>query len=122
MRRLLNYGHTIGHALETLLGNERMRHGEAVAIGMDREAAIAVGRGLLDEPAREEQAAALRALGLNLVLPADAAPEAILDTLGRDKKRGAGGAHTVVLPSGTHGCEVVEDVRDEEILAALRAD
>ena len=119
VRRLLNYGHTIGHALETLLGNERVRHGEAVAIGMDRAAALAVARGLLDASLRAEQAEALRVLGLDVALPADVMPEAILETLGRDKKRAAGGAHTFILPRGAHGCDVVEDVRDEEILAAL---
>ncbi|MDF1703105.1 MAG: 3-dehydroquinate synthase, partial [Planctomycetota bacterium] len=64
MRRLLNYGHTLGHALERVLGNARMRHGEAVAIGMDAAARLAVARGLMDESARAMQRGDLERLGL----------------------------------------------------------
>lgn len=119
VRRLLNYGHTIGHALETLLGNERLRHGEAVAIGMDVAAAIAVERGLLREDERAGQVRDLAELGLDCALPREPGWEAVLAQIALDKKRVAGETHTMVLPHGACGAEVYADITDTEIKAAL---
>jgi 3-dehydroquinate synthetase len=119
-RRLLNYGHTVGHALETLLGNEALRHGEAVAVGMQVAARIANARGLLTADAVSRQAEDLRGLGLDPALPAGAGAPAILGQVGADKKRTAGAVHTFVLPTDDEaGVRVVEDVTDAEIRAAL---
>ncbi len=119
VRRLLNYGHTVGHALERVLGNERLRHGEAVAIGMDVAAAIALGRGLLTGEQRAEQRADLERLGLTCDLPAEASGEALHAALGLDKKRVAGTNHVMVLPVGAAGARVVDDVTDDELRAVL---
>ena len=119
VRRLLNYGHTVGHALERVLGNERLRHGEAVAIGMERAAALAVARGLMTAAEREAQRADLEGLGLPVDLPADVDRSALQAALGLDKKRTAGATHVFALPVGTHGVRVVEDVTDEEVAALL---
>jgi len=56
MRKILNYGHTIGHGLESLSldSGDRLLHGEAIAIGMVAEAFIAVGKGLLSEAECEQ--------------------------------------------------------------------
>lgn len=120
VRRLLNYGHTTGHALERVLGNERMRHGEAVAIGMDAAARIAVARGLLSADQRAEQAADLERLDLPTSLPQDVDAEALHAALGLDKKRTAGSSHVMVLPVGGTGARVVDDVTDAELREALR--
>ena len=121
-RRLLNYGHTIGHALERALGNERLRHGEAVAIGMHVEAAVAVDRGLMDADDRAQQRDDLIGLGLPVAVPTDVDHAVLTEALGLDKKRAAGAAHVLALPVGAAGVQVVEDVTDAEIEAALRAD
>jgi 3-dehydroquinate synthase len=118
-RRLLNYGHTVGHALETLLGNAAMRHGEAVAVGMVVAARLAAARGLLSAAHESAQARDLAGLGLPTRLPAGARPDAVLAILGEDKKRRPGRAHTFVLPRGETALEVHEDVGEDEIRAAL---
>ncbi len=120
-RRLLNYGHTVGHALERVLGNERLRHGEAVAIGMDAAAGIAVGRGLMSDADRATQRADLRRLGLPVDVPAGVDAEALQAALGMDKKRASGAAHVFALPVGSTGARIVEDVTDAEIAAVLTA-
>jgi len=119
VRRLLNYGHTVGHALERVLGNARMRHGEAVAVGMDVAAAIAVARGLLPAAERASQQADLERLGLPVALPSGLDAEALHTALGLDKKRTAGADHVLVLPVGGAGARVVTDVTDEELRTAL---
>jgi 3-dehydroquinate synthase len=63
-RILLNYGHTIGHALEAATGYGRFSHGEAVAIGMTGAAMLAHDLGLLPRDVLEGQSALLQAFGL----------------------------------------------------------
>lgn len=85
LRQILNFGHTIGHALERASGY-RLSHGRAVAIGMAVEAAAAVRGGLLRPGVAEEIRAALDALGLPRTLPAGLDVDAIFASLGVDKK------------------------------------
>ena len=120
-RRLLNYGHTVGHALETCLGNEAMRHGEAIAIGMGVAARLAVARGLLAETFVVIQDSDLSRLGLPLHVPFGASTPRILQVLAADKKRRAGALHTVVLPRGPQRLEVFEDVTEAELSTAIDA-
>lgn len=68
-RRILNYGHTIGHAVEAATGFRRLTHGEAVAIGMALEAGIAQRLGLTDAATVERQNALLARAGLPVKLP-----------------------------------------------------
>ncbi len=119
VRRLLNYGHTVGHALERALGNERMRHGEAVAIGMHAAAGLAVARDLMTAAQREEQHADLERLGLPTALPGDVDAVTLHRALGLDKKRTAGANHVLVLPVGAAGARVVDDVTDAELASIL---
>jgi len=92
LRRILNFGHTFGHALEPLL---RISHGEAVSIGMVLAAGLSVRRGLL-EPADAER---IRALLQRLALPVECPvpPAELLDAVRRDKKRESGSLHFVLL-------------------------
>lgn len=85
VRAILNYGHTIGHAVETVGGFERYLHGEAVAIGMTGEARLSAELGLVSREFVDEQSDLLRAYGL----PTDAAgtdPAAVLAAMRLDKK------------------------------------
>ena len=120
VRRRLNYGHTVGHALERLLGPLALRHGEAVALGMVAAARLAVGRGRLPPALERAQVADLERLGLPVRAPVPLDAAAVLEHLGEDKKR-VSPRHTFVLPVASDDVEIVTDVTDAEVLAALEA-
>jgi 3-dehydroquinate synthase len=84
-RKILNFGHTVGHALETLSGY-RLAHGEAVSIGMVAEARIACRAGLLSGKAAGRIVDLLTRLGLPITLPQPLDPASILEVAHRDKK------------------------------------
>ena len=84
-RILLNYGHTLGHALEAW-SDYRIRHGEAVAIGMMAAATIAERLDLLDSSAVARQAEVLTRFGLPTRFPAAVTAAALLARIGSDKK------------------------------------
>lgn len=86
LRAILNYGHTIGHAVESLTGYRLVNHGEAVAIGMVAAAQIAVELGLWDQEAAIRQRQLIEKAGLPTDLPGNLDIEAILTTLQSDKK------------------------------------
>jgi 3-dehydroquinate synthase len=121
VRRALNYGHTVGHALETVLGPDVMRHGEAVAIGMGVAAELARARGLVGAAFVARQDADLARLTLPTRVPRSADGTRVLEVVGADKKRRAGAMHTWVLPHEGGGVRIVEDVTSAEIEAALDA-
>ena len=118
-RRALNFGHTIGHALEAVTRYRRFRHGEAVAYGMLAASEIAVARGVMPAGDRDALAALIVKMG---PLPALADIEAgqVIETVARDKKVIAGTLH-FVLPEGIGRTRFVTDVTETEMLNAVRA-
>lgn len=84
-RRILNFGHTIGHALETLGQYRRHIHGEAVAIGMVQEASLAASMGLCTEDTVTRLSVLVEAAGLPTSLPRYA-EEQVWDAMQHDKK------------------------------------
>ena len=96
IRVLLNYGHTIGHALEAATGYESYLHGEAVSVGMMGAANIALHRSLLDAGAVERQADMLRSFGLPLRFEG-VSVDAIEEAMRSDKKVSAGSIRWVLL-------------------------
>ena len=118
-RRALNFGHTAGHALEAVTKYRRFRHGEAVAYGMLIAADLAVRRGAMPAADRAALAALITRMG-PLPPVADLPAAQILDAMGRDKKVVAGRLH-FVLPTAIGATEVVTDVSNEELTAALKA-
>jgi 3-dehydroquinate synthase len=118
LRRVLNFGHTAGHAIEAVTGFKRFRHGEAVAWGMLVAAEVAVGRGLLDPGHRDTLRALIMQLGP--LPPVSDLPAAdLLDSMKRDKKVADGRLH-FVLPTGVGVTSIVQDVEGKELTAALR--
>ena len=98
VRALLNFGHTLGHAIETVAGYRRVRHGEAVAMGMAFAARLSHQRGLCAADARDRLLALLERIGLP-VEPPDwkAQRAAYLRAVSVDKKVRGEKVHFVVL-------------------------
>ncbi|NUS98806.1 MAG: 3-dehydroquinate synthase, partial [Gemmatimonadaceae bacterium] len=121
-RRILNFGHTLGHAIE-LVSGYRLLHGEAVAIGMTLEATIAERMGIAERGTSARIAAALEAVGLATTFPHRMEPRDVLEATRADKKA-RGGAVQYALPERI-GAMSPQDgrwsvaVRDEDGLAAL---
>jgi len=89
-RAILNFGHTIGHALESFTGYERFLHGEAVAIGMIQAAALSASRGVCGAAELGRIEALVRRAGLPWRIPDDIALADLVDGLELDKKSHAG--------------------------------
>ena len=117
VRRILNFGHTAGHALEAATKYRRFRHGEAVAYGMLVASQIAVARKAMPAADREALAALITKLG-PLPAIADVPLADVLEAIGHDKKIVGGRLHFVLL-KGIGKSEVVADVTKDEIAAAL---
>jgi 3-dehydroquinate synthase len=115
-RMLLNYGHTVGHALEAGAGYGTLLHGEAVAVGMQAAASIAQQIGMLPPEVAARQTALLRALGLPLRWPASV--DDVIGRLSVDKKR-AGSRQRWVLAERVGAGRVREDVPAEVVLQAV---
>ncbi len=90
-RALLNFGHTIGHAIESVAGYGALSHGECVAIGMIAALDLSVRLAGLPQDQADRVKEVIRACGLPTTIPADLPTEEILAALARDKKfdRGA---------------------------------
>lgn len=109
LRAILNYGHTVGHALEAATGYRRFSHGEAVAVGMAVAALLAERLGMLAAPEAERIRDLLVRVGLPVTIPADVDTEELLQALYRDKKV-VGGRLTFVLPVNIGEVRVRRDV------------
>jgi 3-dehydroquinate synthase len=119
LRRVLNLGHTIGHALEAVTRYRRFTHGEAVGWGLLGAAWLARERGLLSDANCEAITSATDRLGPRPSL-AGLSPEPLLAAIARDKKVRTGRL-TFVLPTAIGRVRVVEDVERAEARRALRA-
>jgi 3-dehydroquinate synthetase len=121
-RMLLNYGHTVGHALEAGTGYGTLLHGEAVAIGMHAAAHIARGLDMLSDEDARRQTQLLRDLGLPLRWRAPA--EDVLSRLTLDKKR-AGSRQRWVLAdrigAGRIRDDVPADLARDAVIAVTQA-
>jgi len=97
LRAILNYGHTIGHAIETLTGYTKYLHGEAVAIGMHLEAKLAEKKGILKGTETKRIKDLISAYNLPTGMPGNLALEEVFQAMQVDKKA-AEGVIRVVLP------------------------
>jgi 3-dehydroquinate synthase len=97
LRAVLNYGHTLGHALEASSGYARWTHGEAVALGMVGEARLARRRGLASDETVARQERLLEALGLPVRAPGIAV-DTVMEAMSHDKKAKDGRIPFVLAP------------------------
>jgi 5-deoxy-5-amino-3-dehydroquinate synthase len=114
-RAILNYGHTLAHALEIETAHD-LRHGEAVGIGLAYAAALARRLNRIDDHRVVDHHRVLAAYELDATLPAGADRDRLVELMARDKK--AIGGLTFVL-DGPHGVEVVPGVDEADARAAL---
>jgi len=119
VRRVLNFGHTAGHAFEAVTRYRRFRHGEAVAYGMLVAAELGHRRRRLDTGARDAFARLLWRFG-GLPPIRDLRTSELMEVITRDKKIVDGRLH-FVLPTGIGQAEIVNDVSQDELRAALVA-
>jgi 3-dehydroquinate synthase len=117
LRHVLNYGHTIGHAIEAATGYRRFAHGEAVSLGIAAEAGIAERLGLAKIGVRARQVRLLEAVGLP-VRGVGESPSLVVEALSRDKKSRDGRVPFVLAPE-IGGFRLVFDVPTSIILYAL---
>ncbi|MDI6741738.1 MAG: 3-dehydroquinate synthase [Smithella sp.] len=96
LRRILNYGHTLGHALETI-SKYKITHGEGVALGMIAAARISEKTGYLEKEARERIEALIAQAGLPVKISRSMDGEKIITQLKMDKKKKGNVVHFVLL-------------------------
>jgi 3-dehydroquinate synthase len=118
LRAILNFGHTVGHAIETVAGySGDFHHGEAVAAGMVAECRLAERLGWIGTDVTERLVCLLDRFGL----PTSAAgldPEQLLEAMGRDKKNRRGRIR-IVLPRAIGQVETSSDASEEDVRVIL---
>lgn len=119
LRRILNFGHTLGHALEAVTKYRRLRHGEAVAYGMLAAMALGEARGLTAPAAAQALRGLIAKMG-PLPSVSDLSIDELLAAAARDKKVKAGTLHFVAAPR-IGETTTLTDVTAEELAGALRA-
>ncbi len=117
LRAILNYGHTFGHAVETLAGYGNVLHGEAVAIGMVCAGRLAQRLGRVDAAFTNRQLNLLSALGLPTALP-ELDHDQALRTMMHDKKVRHGRLH-FVLPTRMGHVDLLGGIDPADVKAAL---
>jgi 3-dehydroquinate synthase len=118
LRRILNYGHTIGHAIETAASYEGITHGEAVGWGMIGANAVARRRGILREEEAGRIERTIRTLQSGGLPPLDRSQ--VLAAARHDKKNRRE-TRVMVLPRAIGECEIVEDVTEAELAFGIDA-
>ncbi|MGI8430124.1 MAG: bifunctional shikimate kinase/3-dehydroquinate synthase [Solirubrobacteraceae bacterium] len=114
LRQVLNLGHTVGHAIETVTGYARYRHGEAVALGL-----LAALRLSGQSDLREEVRALLQGRGLTTAMDG-ADPDAVVMATARDKKRLGDGPVPFVLLNAPGDVRPGCTIGSRELIAAVR--
>lgn len=115
LRHLLNYGHTLGHALELATGFA-LRHGEGVAIGTVFAGRLAGALGRIDQSRVDEHLDVVRHYGLPTALPVGVDPAALVRQMHRDKKAISGLGFVL---DGPAGAELVTDVPADVVTRVL---
>jgi 3-dehydroquinate synthase len=116
LRRILNFGHTLAHGLEAVSGYVDLLHGEAVAVGMVFAGELGERLGVTPAGVADRLRALTESFGLPSKSPGGASIGDLLRAMGRDKKRGPGGIHWVILER--IGSAVVTDEVPEPVLVS----
>ena len=119
LRAILNYGHTLAHALETS-GKYGLRHGEAVAVGLVYAAELALRLGRIDTAAVAEHRRIVDAYGLSSTIPTDADADEVIRLFARDKKALDGITFVLDGPNGVESVIVDDESVLRDALEAVR--
>lgn len=117
-RALLNFGHTIGHALETVLCYRDWLHGEAIAVGMIVEAELGQILGVTPAETVQELRATIARAGLPTRLPESVCSDALIDAARYDKKR-AGDSLSVILLHAIGNAQLTPNIPQSALREAL---
>ena len=115
LRAILNYGHTIGHAIETITGYKKYLHGEAVAIGMHMEAKLSHQLGFIDNKAVARIKALIDSFELPSEIPDEIEMDDLLEKMQFDKKTVSGRMH-FVLPETVGSVKIHSEITAEDII------
>lgn len=118
-RSILNFGHTVGHALEAVAGYGRLLHGEAVAIGMCCEAELGVRLGITSEESARRLRRLIERWGLPSRIPADLDAADLVQAMRRDKKA-VGGDLRFSFIETLGRCRTASDAPVDEVREVLR--
>lgn len=119
-RAILNYGHTYGHAIESVFGYGKFLHGQAIAIGMVCAARLARQLTMVDQTFCDRQRSVFESLGLPVQCPADRHDDLVAAMM-RDKKV-VSGKLKMILPTSIGEVIVVPAPADSEIFKSLMND
>jgi len=118
LRAILNYGHTVGHAVERAAAYGTYTHGEAIALGMSAEADVARRRGNIGQAVLDRQQGLLARFGLPTRFRQPLHIDELLAAMRHDKKIQSGRLR-VVLPTTIGDVQIADDVSEDELRAAL---
>jgi 3-dehydroquinate synthase len=118
LRAILNYGHTIGHAIETVTGYTQFLHGEAVAIGMYREAVLSHLLGFIPQEQVSRIKAVIDSYGLPSAMPPDLNVDKLLASMQLDKKTEAGQLK-FILPEKIGAVRIHKGITEKAIRESL---
>lgn len=117
-RAVLNFGHTVGHAIERAAGYGRFLHGEAISLGMVAACEVSVRRAGMPEADRKRVVQALEQRGLPVRLPPGIARSAILEAVKADKKFERGEVRFVVTP-GLGAAHLSAEITRDDVACAI---
>ncbi|NTW05084.1 MAG: 3-dehydroquinate synthase [Peptococcaceae bacterium] len=118
IRAILNYGHTLGHAVEALTNYKVYRHGEAVSIGMAAAARLAVNMGGFDQASEKRIIGLLKRAGLPVDIPVKLNRDNLLSLMKKDKKA-VSSKLTFVLPVSIGSVEIIKDIDEKVVLKSI---
>ncbi|GAX89738.1 3-dehydroquinate synthase [Effusibacillus lacus] len=118
LRAILNFGHTLGHAIESLSKYGTYTHGEAISIGMAFASEMSAEFGRINRDSVERICGLLERIGLPTEVPLDLDPKELLNSMKQDKKA-TGGNLTFVLLSEIGRVEVVKNIDEAKVLDLL---
>lgn len=118
LRAILNFGHTVGHALEAISHYQRYRHGEAVAIGMVQACRLGQAMGMMGQAEVERVILLLEKTGLPTTIPQEFGTGEILEAMKRDKKAYENQIK-MVIPAGIGRVQITDQWDEEKLIQVL---